>query len=211
MTDDNVMELVTRGGQTFFAPAHDRDSKITNVKKWDSAFRVYAAIYSEANPTRAAEIWQYIYVIHKAASNYYWDNVAFYDFTFRQLMARKPWRSWSKTYNQAWNLAMIDPISKNNNSGKNFQGSGGGQQQKRDWRDDCCWRYNKNRCNKTANDCKFDHRCTYCGGWNHEYFNCRKRLRKQSGGGNSETSHNKPSATAQHVPPSMPAASSTAK
>ena len=114
------------------------------------------------------------YVIHKAASNYYWDNVAFYDFTFRQLMARKPWRSWSKTYNQAWNLAMSDLISKNNSSGKNFQGSGGSQQQKQDWRDDCCWRYNKNRCNKTVNDCKFDHRCTYCGGWNHRYFNCRK-------------------------------------
>ena len=184
-TDDGeVLELVSRGGQTYFAPARDR-AKISNVCKWDQAFRVYAAIYSEANPNRSTEIWQYIYVIHKAASVYNWDNVSFYDHTFRHLMASKPWRSWSKTYVQAWNLAMNEPIAKNNfNTGK----SSGNLQRDvdHDWRDDCCWKYNRNKCRRS--NCHYDHRCTYCGGWNHGFHNCRKRLRNS--GGSGKTSNN---------------------
>ena len=85
---------------TFLAPAQDRDQKITNIRRWEQAFRVYAAIYCGANPSRAAEIWQYIYVINSAASSYQWDNVSYYDITFRQLMAERLGRSWSKTYAQ---------------------------------------------------------------------------------------------------------------
>ena len=176
---ENVMELVSRGGQTYFAPARDR-AKINNVRKWDQAFRIYVAIYSEANLSRAVEIWQYIYVIHKAASVYNWDNVSFYDQTFRQLMATKPWRSWSKTYVQAWNVAMNEPITKSNFNSEKFAGN----KSEHSWRDDCCWKFNKNKCKKSAQACDFDHRCTYCGGWYHNFLNCRKR-KNSSGNGNS--------------------------
>ena len=47
---------------------------------------------------------------------YQWHNVASYDLTFCQLMAQRPMRSWAKTYNQGWNLAMRDPISKGNSN-----------------------------------------------------------------------------------------------
>ena len=40
---------------------------------------MYAAIYSEANPHRAAEIWQYMHVINTAAAAFIWDNVPSYD------------------------------------------------------------------------------------------------------------------------------------
>ena len=160
MRDEGVLELVTRDGHTFFAPARDRDNKISNIKRWDQAFRVYAAIYSEANPGRSAEIWQYIDVIHKAANSYAWDNVLYYDFTFRQLMAQKPWRSWAKTYTQAWNLALNQPLGgaqvghtqgeRNPSSDRSRDGKYG------DWRDDCCWRFNRNKCLKGA-ECHFDH------------------------------------------------------
>ena len=89
------LELIHRDGATFFAPAGG-ESKITNVRHWEQAFRIYAAIYSMANPHRSAEIWQYVYVINTAASSYVWDNVANYDFTFRHLMAENPQRSWAK-------------------------------------------------------------------------------------------------------------------
>ena len=102
--ENNFMELVSKGGHTYFAPARERGNRINNVKKWDQAFRVYATIYAEAHPEHSVKIWQYIYVIHRAAATYQWENVAFYDYTFRQLMATKPWRSWAKTYTQAWNL-----------------------------------------------------------------------------------------------------------
>ena len=56
----------------------------------------YAQIYSEFNPHRAAEIYQYIHTIHNASLAYKWDNVAYYDYVFRQNMAENPQRSWGK-------------------------------------------------------------------------------------------------------------------
>ena len=97
-------------------------------------------------------------------------------------MAEKPWRRWAKTYTHGWNLALKEPLVKANNSGVAFSGSsgkqGGGQAKVHTWRDDCCWKFNRNWCHKTASDCHYDHCCTYCGGWNHGYFNCNKRLKK---------------------------------
>ena len=93
-------------------PRDGNKRKISSVRKWEQAFRLYTAIYSRANPHRVAEIWQYVYVINLAATSYTWDNVASYDYTFRQLMSEYPDRSWALIYNQMWNLAMRDPISR---------------------------------------------------------------------------------------------------
>ena len=48
---NNRMGLFTREGVTFFARVQDRDVKITNIRCWEQAFRVYVAIYSKANPS----------------------------------------------------------------------------------------------------------------------------------------------------------------
>ena len=87
-SDSNELEPVNKDGVAYFSPATEK-AKITGIRSWEQAFRVYAAIYSKAQPSRASEIWQYIYVINIAASSYSWDNVAFYDYTFRQLMSEK--------------------------------------------------------------------------------------------------------------------------
>ena len=73
------LELVTREGMTYFAPAQDRTTKITGLRKWEQAFRVYAAIYTQKHPEHASEIWQDMYVINLAASSLQWENVSFYD------------------------------------------------------------------------------------------------------------------------------------
>ena len=96
LTEDNKMELVNKNGLTYFVPMNDRE-KINSVRKWEQAFRVYAAIYSQANLHRSPEIWQYIHVINMTASAFIWENVASYDFTFRQLMSAYPHCSWAKT------------------------------------------------------------------------------------------------------------------
>ena len=108
------MELVSRVGETFIMPV-DSGSKITNVRKWEQAFRIYAAIYSHANPHCSAVIWQYVFVINSAASTYTWENVSNYDFMFRQLMACNLAQSWANIYLQMWNLTMRDPIPRFNN------------------------------------------------------------------------------------------------
>ena len=109
-SDDSRMQLVNRDGNSYWVPV-ERE-KINSLKTWEQAFRVYAVICSRANPHRSHEIWQYIHVISTASASYIWDNVAEYDCTFQQLMSNYPVRSWAKIYNQMWNLAMKDPISK---------------------------------------------------------------------------------------------------
>ena len=111
------VDLVHKDGQTYFR-AHEKDNKITGIRKWEQAFRVYAAVYSMANPQRAGEIWQYVYIINTAAASYIWDDVAHYDYIFRQLMSANPQHSWAKIYNQMWNLAMRNPINHRKKSRK---------------------------------------------------------------------------------------------
>ena len=54
--DSEYMQLVNRDGQTYFAPARSLNERINGIKKWDQAFCIYTAIYSEANPSHASEI-----------------------------------------------------------------------------------------------------------------------------------------------------------
>ena len=195
MGESSKLELVMKDGQPYFGTPQP-ENRISGVRKWDQAFRIYATIYTQANPHRASEIWQYVDIIHTAANTYQWDNLAYYDFTFRQLMAAKPWRSWAKTYTQGWNLALKDPVGLNksfNHGNQNL--SGNGKQQMKDWKENCCWRFNKNRCSKSNNECEWDHRCTYCGVWNHSFYNCRKHKKHGSNGstgssGNSSGNNN---------------------
>ena len=120
--NENKLDLVYKDGHSYFIPAPS-ESKINGIRKLEQAFRVYAAIYSQANPQRAAEIWQYVHVINTAASSFVWDNVASYDFTFRQLMHRNPGRNWAKIYQQMWSISMRDSIVKGfgNSNNNNYQ------------------------------------------------------------------------------------------
>ena len=160
-------------------------------RRWEQAFRVYAAVFSEINPSHSAEIWQYVHIINTAATTYSWENVAFYDVTFRQLMEKKPHRSLAKIYTQMCNIALTDHINRNN-SGNSFAGpnkSGGGRQKHGDWHDKCCWRFNKGKCTKW--NCRFEHHCSTkdCGAYSHPAFQCPKKAK-----GNNNTGGGPPSA-----------------
>ena len=186
--DDQRLNLIQKDGHAFFVPAQF-SGKINGVRRWEQAFRVYAAIYSRANPTRAAEIWQYVHVINMAAATYVWDNVFYYDITFRHLMAQNPQRSWAKLYNNMWNLSMRETIAKGTGynafatqgvrhsggaHGDNVAGgSGPGPKRKPRY----CWAYGKagaGNC-KDGSKCKFVHRCSYCDEPDHYKNNCPKK------------------------------------
>ena len=161
------MQLVNRDGHSYFVP-YERETKIDGIKKWEQAFRVYTTIYCQANPNRAGEILQYVDVIHRAASIFSWDNVAKYDYVFRQLMAEKPHRSWAKTYTQMWNMTLNEPIKKFQEQGNANNRSAGKK------RDNTCWKFNKNNCSYGKN-CRFEHKCSYCGSYNHPAIHCPKK------------------------------------
>ena len=49
-------------------------------------------------------------MLSSAATSYQWENVAYYDTAFCQMMAERPGRSWAKTHVQLWQLALRDPL-----------------------------------------------------------------------------------------------------
>ena len=94
-TDEGRIEIISKNGKSFLSQS-ELSVKITHIRKWEQTFRIYATIYSQANPLRSAEIFQYINVINHAAHSYTWECVEYYDYTFRQMMARKPNHNWAK-------------------------------------------------------------------------------------------------------------------
>ena len=168
--EERLQQYVTKAGFTYWAPP-ERENKITNIRKWEQAFRVFAAIYCQANPARSVEIFQYVHTITSAAVSFAWENVYYYDVTFRQMMSDRPSCSWAKIYSQLWHTAMCDSLPKTNVNGGGSSKTGSGKFG--DWRDRCCWRYNRGKCRKW--NCPFDHRCTGCGSYSHYVKTCGKR------------------------------------
>ena len=174
----NRIEIVNRDGQAYLVQGEPGDSgnKISNVRQWEQAFRVYAAVYSRANPTRAAEIWQYVEIINQAAQTFTWENVATYDFHFRKMMAKNPHHSWAKIFHQHWNLDLKDHIPRNAGS---FQKGGGSSRPNKE----ICWKFNRGNC-PYGPKCRFEHRCSYCFATSHGASTCRKKNKSKSATGN---------------------------
>ena len=187
--NDNRMDLVYCDGHSYFVPSTP-ENRINGVRKWEQAFRVYATVYSQANPLRAAKIWQYVHTINTAASAYIWENVSQYDITFRHLMSQYPNRSWAKIYNQMWNLAMRDSIPKNNHFGQTFPRQGSNNQntnvnqhgtssnktnnsKPKAKKPNYCWTFQRGFC-KSGASCPFVNRCSYCDATDHGLNACPK-------------------------------------
>ena len=83
MEEDQRMELVNRNGVSYWTPIVNREfGSITNFGKWETAFRVFADIYTTKYPGKAAELIQYSHVIHTTSLTYTWENVYYYDREF---------------------------------------------------------------------------------------------------------------------------------
>ena len=88
-----------------------------------------------------------------------------------------------------WNITLNEPIKKFNESGSSYYKSGNSNNKKKD---SFCWKYNKNNCTYGKN-CKFDHKCSYCGVSGHPVTNCHKKQGKRGDNKNkSNGSHKGP-------------------
>ena len=80
MEDDNRLEMVNKGGYSYWVPMAERESTLINsFNKWEQAFRVYMNIYVGTHPGKATELLQYNHVIEIAATSFCWENVYKYD------------------------------------------------------------------------------------------------------------------------------------
>ena len=180
-------ELIFKEGKPIFVPHVDRNRVVNGVRKWEQAFRIYAVIYSQANPTRSAEIWQYVFTINAAAALYAWNNIAEYDFAFRQMMAKNPRRSWSKIYTQMWIICLTETVHNRNfkqnySTNGSYHGgkpAGGNQSISNNGKPSYCWKYNKTGKCQFGNNCKLVNRCSYCDGVGHGLYNCSRKLGEQ--------------------------------
>ena len=63
--ENNQMEIVCKGGLTYFVPVSDREAngQINNFFKWEQAFHMFANIYTQAYPHKATKLIQYNHLI----------------------------------------------------------------------------------------------------------------------------------------------------
>ena len=171
--DDGRMQLVIKGGESFWVPmSQSETTSITSFARWEQAFRVFSDVYNRAHPQRSGELIQYNHIIHTASMAYTWENVYMYDKEFRLHMSRNPERSLALLLEQLWSLRLRDHLRHEPNGGgqyssQNTQGGGtprdGGE----------CRRFNRGRCTYGVN-CKYDHKCLYCGKIGHGIVVCRQ-------------------------------------
>lgn len=175
--DENRLELVQREGHAYFVPAEDKNlTPINNFRQWERAFRVYAGIFSQANPHRAAEMYQFVSNIQAASNVYIWENVASYDRIFRRLMHDNPGRNWGLIYQQAWTLELRVPLPYLQGNSQ-LQNKKGGNTSSRSLREACRKFNNTGKCS-FGQSCKYDHRCNYCGKFGHGEIKCHKKINK---------------------------------
>ena len=167
-TDENKLDLVFKGGQTFFVPSSGKDNYygVTNFHKWEQAFRAYSNIYLREHPERAMELVQYNHVIFTASSAYSWDNVYAYDKEFHIHMGKFPGRNWGLILQQAWTMLLKDRVNRN---GEPKQGGGKFTPKK-----EICKKFNKGLCN-AGMGCSYEHRCFGCNKFGHGVHICRQR------------------------------------
>ena len=174
--EQKPFQLFQKGGQTYFAQPRS-SVNISNIHKWDQAFRVYTNIYTQRHPQRASELMEYSHTIHTIAAAYVWENVYLYDIDFRMQMGRNPTRAWSVILQQSWNLRLKDRLTNRYEAqgghhtpqNHNTQGNRAGNNLKTE----PCRRFNRGKCGYGPS-CRYEHRCSYCFKTGHSILNCRK-------------------------------------
>ena len=170
--EDHRMEIVNRGGSTFFVPVSDHEmTAIGSYHRWETAFRVYSTVITSTFPHKASELLQYNHVIFSASQTFLWDNVYSYDKEFRMHIANYPHRSWNNILQQAWSLCLKDKIEKSKwvESGK-----------QKGKKKDTCLRFNKGLY-RNGPGCQYDHRCLECGKFGHGQHICRNKQQTNTG------------------------------
>ena len=153
--DDHSMELISKGGSTYFVPVTDREvTNISNFNKWEQAFRVFMNVFTRAHPEKSSQLIQYNHVIY----SFSWENVYAYDKEFRMHISYHPHRRWAVILQQAWTMCMKDRIVGHRSDDRNFSKG----------KKEPCRRFNKGLCKKGLS-CQYDHRCTVpnCGKFGH--------------------------------------------
>lgn len=203
--DHDKYRMVSKDGYSYFVDDKESSNKedglpVNSISRWDQAFRVYAAIYLEANPRKVQELAEYTQNIHKWSMTYPWQRVYNYDILFRQLVEKKPTRPWDVIHYSYFmgqfgeNLNLVQAnrgsFSSPGSSTSPFNGVTGAAVSNSSGfalnKKDCCFRFNKTGKCKFGDNCNWKHKCYLCGLSNHGFNTCRFRKNR---GGKAGASH----------------------
>ena len=177
--EDQHMEIISKGGATFFSPVSDREMVSINCfSRWEQAFQIFSNILTRVFPSKAGELIQYNHIIYTASLTFVWENVYLYEKEFLMHLSKFPNRNWAVILQQAWSMCLKDRLKgKNQEDHRNQSG-------KKVKINEPCRRYNKGKCTY-GTGCRYEHRCSVpkCGKFGHSSHICRKRTDTS---GNSE-------------------------
>ncbi len=148
--------------------------KFLTFELWSDAFLIFMFVYIEKHPEKAGELILYLNMIRKMNARYGWAAAKTYDENFRYRLAKNPTRSWSVIDGELFMFNCLPPSSNQNHAKPNNNVNA---QKGRN----VCYAYNRGNC--SANNCKYDHRCSKCGHQNHPSVKCKVPFRGSQGGG----------------------------
>ena len=174
---DGRLQMIYKDGCQFLQPISEKDAPpINSLHRWEQAFEIYSTIYTAKNPSRAQELFRYMFNIRSVASTYVWDNVYAYDVTFRKLMERGPQYNWGLNYHQGWDLYLKEKLDKSNSPFhiSTHKKKGNGKC------DHICWRFNRRKCSYGPS-CRFEHKCLNCTKGDHGSSSCPTKKDRSTG------------------------------
>lgn len=163
--------------------------QINSIQDWILAFTAYAAVLTTADPTRAADLFEYTRLIVQAQQEYRGDAWQRYDIAFRKKAANRRLTKWADIDSLLWNRAFSGKsndsafcklcLDATHTTAECPLYTGGPAQRRRsgpetDGGKTICLNWNRGSC--IHNPCRRAHVCATVGcGGNHRYTNCPKR------------------------------------
>lgn len=177
--------LQINGGQ--ISVVQQKQSLITNIHVWTSAFMVFMDVLLQKWPNHGQELLKYMHTIRLASSRGSGLGWVSYDEQYRLRKARSPQSSWASIDMELWVLYVstpprstsfnsrvqdqlpqgLGPQPLNQNLAQNNQRKSGSYPFR------ACWSYNRGKCD-FGSRCRFAHKCSKCSG-EHPVKTCRAK------------------------------------
>ncbi len=137
-----------------------RPTKISNIEQWTEAFHVYVAVYCQANPLQTAALMKYAAIIQSIAKRSGMTAALFYDDNFRTWQQHQPVVQWGVINSELY----LQSSSVMGGSGPRFKAPFPGPAGNTTGR---CWAFTRTGFCTRGKQCRYSHRCTWCGGPHH--------------------------------------------